>query len=304
MYRRERAAMLIATTFAGVGARGGGSVVDWAARVLDALARASPEGLVLDDGLAPALYDALTASGARALRVVAVEAPCPRTRESVAALCADDRDEARTALAAADATVRRAGALGASFVVLELGAVRALEGDWVRARDWFLRGELDEDDALGAMAAREAAGERALDGARRALERLTRTAEAAGVTLCVRGPRRYVELPTAREMDRLAAELRGAPVAPLFDVTHAHLQDAMGFQPLALALAAFAASAPLVYVGDACGAVGALAPGRGVVDLRAVDAAVPKTAVRAFRPWSGLTVDETVESFAAFQRNP
>jgi hypothetical protein len=192
--------------------------------------------------------------------------------------------------------VLRAGELGARFVVVKAGEVRAFEPDWLRARERFLRGELDTDEAIARMAEREAAGERELDALRRALDSLARAAEGAGVTLCLRNGRRYIELPTARELDRLLGDLAGAPLAPLFDLAAAHLTDVMGFQPLELQLAAFGARAPLAYVGDACGPVGALAPGRGVLDVAAWIARLRKDAVLAFSPWSGLTVDEVVEA--------
>jgi hypothetical protein len=76
----------------------------------------------------------------------------------------------------------------------------------------------------------------------------------------------------------------------------------MGFQPLALTLAAFAAAAPLGYFGDACGPVGALAPGRGIVDLAAVRAALAAETRLAFSPWPGLDVDEVIAAMAALQR--
>jgi hypothetical protein len=73
----------------------------------------------------------------------------------------------------------------------------------------------------------------------------------------------------------------------------------MGFVPLAATLAA-CQDAPLWYWGDACGPVGALAPGRGVIDLAAVRASVGKDARLAFSPWPGLSVDEVIESMARF----
>ena len=74
----------------------------------------------------------------------------------------------------------------------------------------------------------------------------------------------------------------------------------MGFAPLALTLAAYG-DAPLWYWGDACGPVGALAPGRGVVDLAAARASVGKA--RAAAPSArgrGSSVDEVVESMSRF----
>jgi sugar phosphate isomerase/epimerase len=171
--------------------------------------------------------------------------------------------------------------------------------DWAYARDRFLRGALTPSLAQRMMQARDDAAERSIDIASRVLERLAREAERAGAILLVRNGRRYVDVPSPRELDRLRADLRGAPLMPLADVAAAHLTDVMGFAPMALTLAAWA-DAPLCYFGDACGPVGALAPGRGVVDLPAVKAALAEGGRRAFNPWAGLSVDEVVEALQAF----
>jgi sugar phosphate isomerase/epimerase len=270
---------------------------------LEVFLRAEAGGVLLDSGLPRDLMEALTRELAQRgddLPVVALEAPCPRTVRPGAIepeLCAAERDEARAALDAAVATVRRAGELRASFVVVRLGAVQPVARDWIFARDRFLRGDLGDDVARRMQQARDAAAERAIDNAARALDRLAREAEVAGVTVLVRNGRRYIDVPTARELDRLRAELRGAPLAPLLDVPAAHLADVMGFQPLALTLAAWS-PAPLCYFGDACGPVGGLAPGRGIVDLAAVRAALAEGTRMAFNPWPGLTVDEIIEAVA------
>jgi sugar phosphate isomerase/epimerase len=269
----------------------------------DVVQRAEASAVVLDAGLPRDLMEALTRElerRAAELPVLALESPCPRTARAGAAepeLCAPERDEARAALEAAIATVRRAGELHAPYVIVRLGAVRAVAGDWAHARDRFLRAELDPALARRMQQARDAAAERAIDDGTRALERLAREAERAGVTLLVRNGRRYVDVPTARELDQLRAELRGAPLQSLLDVAAAHLVDVMGFQPLPVTLAAWSSS-PLCYFGDACGPVGALAPGRGIVDLPAVRAALADGTRLAFNPWPGLDVDEVVEAMA------
>ena len=271
------------------------------AAILDVVERARASGLVFHSGLPHALIDELSLELERRggnHPVLALEAPCPRVARGDGRepeLCAPDRDEAQVALSAVEATVFRAGELRAPFVIVRLGAVRPVASDWPQARDRFLRGELDDERARRLMQTRHQAAERALDSAMRALDRLARAAERAGVTLLVRNGRRYIDLPSAYEFDVLRAELRGAPLAPLLDVPAAHLVDVMGFAPLALTLAAFA-PAPLCYFGDACGAVGALAPGRGIVDLKAVRAALGDDARLAFSPWAGLSIDEIVEA--------
>jgi sugar phosphate isomerase/epimerase len=267
--------------------------------ILDVAERAQANGLVLDANLSRDLYEPLQLLLARRrdqFPLVALESPCPRSvREGAREpeLCAPDRDEAQAALEAALATVHRAGEARARFVVVALGEVRQVARDWQFARDRFLRADLDEDLAQRLIYARDGVADRALDGARRALEALAREAERAGVTLALRNGRRYVDVPSPRELDLLRAELAGAPLAPMLDVAAAHLTDVMGFHPLELTLASWA-KAPLVYFGDACGPIGALAPGRGIVDLQRVRKAIDDDAAIAFSPWPGLTPEEIV----------
>jgi hypothetical protein len=266
--------------------------------ILDIFARADTSGIILDSALDAARFEALARELQRRsdeLPVLAVESPCPAGRASSAQLCASDRDEARTALEAAEATLRRAATLGARFVVLRLGALRDAEREWMVARDKFLRGDFDERRTRRLVEARNGVAERAVDVARRTLDRLSRTAEAAGIRLLVRNPRRFHELPSPRELDFLLADLAGAPLAPLLDTAAAHLPAEMGVWPLELIVAAFGERAPLVYLGDACGPVGALAPGRGIVDFGFVTG-LPPTAEVAFSPWSGLSPDEAVRA--------
>jgi hypothetical protein len=293
----------LSTVFASVRQGGAGALAPGA--IVDACLRAEAPAVVLDAALRPALYEPLVRELERRgdeLPVLAIEAPCPtesRPGLREPQLAAQDREEAQAALAAATATVRRAGELRVPFVVVRLGEVEPVAADWIYARDQFLRGALDGELVQRMRAARDDAAERALDGARRALERLAREAERAGALLLVRNGRRYVDLPSPRELDRLRAELSGAPILPAGDVAAAHLCDVMGFAPLALTLAA-CADAPLWYWGDACGPVGALAPGRGIVDLAVARASVAEQARLAFSPWPGLAVDEVVESMSRF----
>ena len=273
--------------------------------IVDVCLRAEAPAVLLDGALRPALYEPLVRELERRgdeLPVLAIEAPCPtatRPGGREPAMTASDREEARAALDAALATVRRAGELRVPFVVVRLGEVEPAASDWIHARDQFLRGALDESLALQMMHARDDAAEPALDGARRALERLAREAERVGALVLVRNGRRYIDVPSPRELDRLRGDLQGAPILPACDLAAAHLTDVMGFSPLPLTLAAFA-DAPLWYWGDACGPIGALAPGRGIVDLAAARASVGEQARLAFSPWPGLTVDEVVEAMSRF----
>jgi hypothetical protein len=257
-------------------------------QALDALQRSGATALVLDRDAPPSYWELDWR-----LPILAVEAPSPKSRASVARLCSLDRDESNTALEAAIDTLRRAGKLGARFAGLWLGEVR-MDKEWQLARDRFLRDDLDERLTRGLLQQRRAEGLRAVDVVMRALDRLARTAESEGLTLAVANGRRFTAVPDARELDQLLAELRGAPVAPLFDIPAAHLQDVMGFAPLALTEAAWG-PAPLAYVGDACGPLGGLPPGRG----QPLPVKLAENVERVFSPWSGLTVEESLQAVTA-----
>jgi hypothetical protein len=253
-----------------------------AEQALDLFARSGASAVVLDRDAHPSYWD-------MEWPVLAVEAPSPRTRASAAMLCSPDRDEARTALDAALDTLRRAGKRSARFMGLWLGELRSMDEAWRLARARFLVDELDERLARRLVQQRRNEGPRAVDAARRALEPLCRAAESEGLTLAIANGRRFIAVPDARELDLLLGDLRGAPLGPLFDVPAAHLPDVMGLQPLELTEAAWG-KAPLAYVGDACGPLAGLPPGRG--EMRAVKLA--DGCERVFSPWSGLTVEESL----------
>src|SRR2546421_8028472 len=76
-------------------------------QILDALGRVGAGAVVLDAQIDPVRFNALT--GSIDLEILAIEAPCPETRESAAQLCSpgsEGREEAGVALRAAEATVQ------------------------------------------------------------------------------------------------------------------------------------------------------------------------------------------------------
>ena len=121
------------------------------------------------------------------------------------------------------------------------------------------------------------------------------------MVLAIPNGRRYVELPAVREMDELARDFRGAPLEPLFDLPAAHLVDLMGFEPLAVTQAAFGAG-KMAYLGDACGPIGALAPGRGMLDVGAIASRLESRPQIVFSPWTGLDENEVIEAVSAMVR--
>jgi hypothetical protein len=138
--------------------------------------------------------------------------------------------------------------------------------------------------------ARDQTSARGLDRSLHALDRLASAAGRVGTKVLVRHGRRYVDLPSPRELTTILRELGGAELAPACDLPGAHLLDLMGFQSLDATLATY--GGPLNYVGDACGPVGALAPGQGLLEVGALRQKLPAAAGSVFAPWIGLTADE------------
>ena len=294
--------LALATTFArpaDAGALAPEAVLARARALLDRAAAPVGSGLVLDAHLdAERLAELVPLLIARhdELPVVALEDGSGLV--GAAALAALDREESRTAVARAEATLRRAAAVGARLVVLRLGWVEGARRDWTHARDRFLRRALDATLVQRMKAARDAVAHVHLDRARAALDRLCRSADELGITLLLKNGQRYVELPSPRELGLLRADFAGAPLRSLFDLPAAHLGDAMGFQPIAITKAAFSGG-PLVYSGDACGAVAALPPGRGELGRAAIEEHLAGAPARCFRPWPALTDEEIARGLHA-----
>jgi len=225
----------------------------------------------------------------KTIPVLAVEAPSGLAgRPALASL---DKEESRLAVLDVEATLRRASALGARYVVLRLGWVEGARRDWLYARDRFLRAQLGRPLADQLRAARDRVAPGHVDRARSALDRLCRVADSLGTILLVKNGQRYVELPSAPEWTSLAQDLAGAPIAGLFDRPAAHLPALMGFTAPAIAAAAFAG--PVRYAGDACGAIAALPLGHGELGPEPSEPAREDAHV-VFRPWPQLDEDEVV----------
>ncbi len=276
-------------------ARGGVEPKRWLAAAEEAGVGAVALSCELDDGDWSALAAQLMERG---IPVPVLESPGPRRRWSNAELSALDREESRTAVEAAKFGLLRAAELGAGHVVLQLGSVEVLRPDWVRLRERFVRGGLDDDVADEWMARRRRAVDKHLDAARRALDALLPAADASRVTLCLRNGARFIDLPTAMELEGLRGEFSGAPLAGAWDMAAGHLQDVMGFVSFGRTQRAFGTENGVSYVGDAAGPVGALGPGRG--DLRSAPWRTKRAGPHLFSPWRGLSLPEALAAHAAF----
>ena len=270
-------------------------MIDRALAILSASAAPSGTALILDAHLGPerlSMLVPLLEACRDQLPVLAVEDESGLHRKP--ALAALDREESRSAIQASEGTLRRAAALGARYVVVRLGWVEGARRDWLHARDRFLKSAIGPELARGLLLARDKVAYAQVDRARAALDRLGRLAESVGVGLLVKNGQRYVELPSTHELDELRADLRGAPLAPLFDQPAAHLTDVMRLYPLALTEAAFG-DGPLVYGGDACGAIAALPLGTGELGAKKVREILGRrdeATIRCFRPWPALSDEE------------
>lgn len=302
----------LGTRFLAAAARGGSRVAH-ASELLDAADDLGAGALYLDETLLgePALLETLGAELARRGRtgsVLAIEAALGalrlgRPRASLASACSLDREEVLAATEVAESALALAAELSAKMVTLRLGPVAGLARHWERARAALLRGALqdEEEPAAELLAARAGLLPRHLEMALRSAERIANAAMRHGVTVLLPSPRRAIELPAPLELRVLLDELRGAPLRPLLDLPAAHLGSTMRLLPLRATILAFA-DGPLHLLGDACGAIGALPPGHGEVDVAAVAAALPPSAHRAFVPWHGLHLREVEEGYLGVAR--
>jgi sugar phosphate isomerase/epimerase len=283
----------LGTTFA---LRGGVS----AAAVLDGVREAGADGLLLCEGLPAEVFLPLLGLLRRSgdISLVAVDGAIGaqvlgRPSLGRASLASLDREEGRAAAGRVKAALEVAQERGAPYVFTELGPVSGAMGRWERLRDGFLRGEFLEERGLceRAMAERDALSGPHLWACLRALDSVLTEAARRGVGVLLKNPRRGLELPTALELRVLREELAGAPLWPVLDLPAAHLTSAMRLWPLRETVLGFSAG-PLAFLGDACGAVGGLVPGRGEVDVAAVARSLGPEVRRGFVPWEGLTMAE------------
>lgn len=257
----------------------------------------------LDASLPPALLDELRPrldARREELPVWSVENVCPSSKVQAAELASLDREEAKVARAAAEESLKLAAEVGARYLVLRLGEVRRMADDWTRARRQWLRGDFDGERAAQLARKRMLAGTPHLDPARRALDELSRRADDAGVTLAVRTPSRATGFPSAIELGVLLADLRGGPIAPMWDLPATHLLAEFGV-PVAETASAWK-SAPLVHAADACGPLAGLVPGTGELDLAPLFADVRSDADVVFTPWARLDAHEVEAGTEAVRR--
>jgi sugar phosphate isomerase/epimerase len=238
----------------------------------------------LEAGSFDVLVPAVLSSG---LRVVAVEAPCPRPSvRRPPALASSDREERRAAVRAFEATLDTAAQVDARLVIVQLGVLEIRHG-WAETARAYARATLDDEAREKIVETRRRVSARALDLARFGLDPVLARAADAGVTVGLVNRSRWFEIPSATEVARLLADFAGGPLKPFYDPAAAHIRAALGL----------GAGRPTVeieraagaYLVDAAGLRGGLPWGTGEVDRAFLDR-LPAAAPRILR--SALATDE------------
>jgi hypothetical protein len=211
------------------------------------------------------------------MRVVALEAPCPRPAGTRRApqLATEDREERLAAAAAIADTARRARELAAGVVVVALGALR-VEHELDKLLSAFARRTLDEDVVARAVAQRRALSLHALDLARFGLDLVL--GQSATTTIALVNRARWWEIPSPAETAALLDEFRGAPLSTWYDAAAAHARRTLGFGGGRPAVELEGACG--AWLGDAAGVRTGLPWPLGDVDHEDVKKRLPEGAVR------------------------
>ncbi len=270
-----------------------GVVAAQSAQILGALTRAEVDGVFWrGPGLPPGLPIALPV----------VEARGPHGKRGLASLVSEDRDERDAARDALWQLFDWAVGIGGTTVVVRLPAPRRFAPLWEEVRDGHLRGALDAGARTERLVQRGAELEPTLDRARAILDKILDQAERCRCRVALVNPGRYLDLPAPHEAEALRAEFEGGPLELWFDGPAAHLADTMGVFPRDWTKRVFDTSEGHAgcFVGDACGPIGALAPGRGAL-FGELPQWIGRGATRVFSPWNGLTIDEAIASYQAMR---
>jgi hypothetical protein len=248
-------------------------------------------GVVLDSGLAEGWVAEWTRLPP-AVRVVALDAPCPRPpRARSPRLATAEKDERKAAIDATRATVRLAQDLGAPTVIVRLGALD-VGSAWTKVVRDFARRNLTraQVDLLASDRLKWAA--RALDLARYGLEPVLEEAGGAGVTLALSNRARWFEIPDTIELGVLFEDFRGAPLASWYDAGAGHAREALGFERASDWLAFHGKRAAGAFFSDACGLRAGLPWGRGEVDTALVETSLPEHVPQVVHATGDVSDDE------------
>jgi len=245
----------------------------------DAIVRLASEtgcdGVAIGDGctlpIAASLVPRVLHAG---LRVDAVAAPLPERppgpRKRLPRLCAADRDERAAAIELASRACALAGSVGASLVVLDMGAL-PLALRWPDLARHFRRralldGEPGEAALMAALGERRATVGMALDGCRWSLDALVREAERRQLRLALALAATPWGVPSPREGLELAADYDRARLGLVLDPARLSVLRHLGLAISSERLALLRVSTALVVENEAVGIETGYLPGLGERD--------------------------------------
>jgi len=246
---------------------------------------------------------ARVAAGHR-LRVIGFDGPLPerlapkpsRKRDPYLA-SPDDPEERLAAINQCEKSLDALAALGGSCLALELGRPPLQPLDEQTLRTGHERGELTDEWQPVARRFQKAKEDRFRlsprwrDGARFALDRLVRKAEARGITLALRFGGSLWQFPSPREAAQLCADMTGSAVRIAFDSGAWSRLQALGLTAGEERRKALLANTALVFAHDACGLEGTLAAGLGTAPFDWLSD-VPETAEVVLCGQTDTTADE------------
>jgi hypothetical protein len=232
-------------------------------------------GLAIGDGCTLPMAASLVGRALHAgLRVDAIAAPLPERppapRKRLPRLCAGDRDERSAAIELASRACALAGSVGASLVVLEMGAL-PLAVRWAELARHFRQRALGEGEA-GEAALMAALGERratiglAVDACRWSLDALVREAERRQLRVAVSLSGTPWGVPSPREGLELAAEYDRERLGLVLDPARLSVLRQLGLAISGERLASLRTAAALVVENEAVGIEAGYLPGLGERD--------------------------------------
>jgi sugar phosphate isomerase/epimerase len=227
-------------------------------------ADAGCEGVLIGEGCTLPVASSLVARVLRAgLQVTAVVAPlsdgssATRAGRRLPRLGAPDRDERSAAIELGSHAFALAGSVGASLVVVQMGALLLAERPAELAR-FFRRREMTdggdgEASLMAALGERQATIEAALDACRWSLDRLVREGERRNLRLALELAATPFGLPSPREGLDLLAGYDGARLGVVLDPARLSVMRRLGLTISPQRLAAVRAAAALVADNEAVG---------------------------------------------------
>jgi len=202
------------------------------------------------------------------------DSPTPAGGGDVFSLASCDRGQRNRAIKWTQETIRRAGGLGASAVVLHCGYVE-MEPELPRLYRLLAAGGIGSPPLRALLAdklkERDARRAKHLDCLVDSLEKLAPVAEKHGIYLGLENRYHYHELPTLADFETIFDRLPEAPLGYWHDTGHAHAAEQLGLAAAADWLQHYHHRLIGIHLHDAVGLQDHLPPGSGEVNFAAVE---------------------------------